>query len=355
MKKILLFLDYYYYGGIEKVIENIKDNMHEKYKFNTLTFVNKAEKDEIESLLKKDCRNFFKRNIFGLIKFKQYIKNNSFDIVHIHCYNAFGLIYANIARKYTKKVIIHSHNSQIDKDKLKIKHYINKKIQKMFSKNDYTYISCSKEAGYFCVARDTIVIPNGIDYSKYKPNEEQRKIYREKYNLSNNIVIGNVGRFEEQKNHSFIIDVFYELQKINDKYCLVLVGEGTLLKDIKEKVEKKNLKDKIIFIPYTSDIHNLINMFDIYLAPSIYEGFNITCVENQINGKLVFASNKINKIVKISNNIKFISLDKTSKQWANEMINTSKKELILDDKLNIKKFTEKIEEIYEKQKGTIYC
>ena len=347
MKKVLLFLDYYYYGGIEKIINDIKANMKENYDFTILTFVNKANDGTIVNLLKNDYRSFFKRNILGLPKLKKYLQNNSFDIIHIHCYNAFGLVYAKIARKYIKKVIIHGHNNQIDNDTLHVKHLINRIIQKALAKDGYIYLSCSKISGEFCFSRETTVIPNGIDYSIYKPNNEQREKYRKKYNLTENKVIGSVARFEEQKNHGFMIEIFKEVLKTDNSYRLVLVGEGSLLEKTKEKVQELQLNDKIVFIPYTKDVSNLINMFDIYLAPSIYEGFNITCVENQVNGKIVFASDRINKIVQISNNIKFISLDKTSKYWAKEILNAKIKDIKLDNKLNINKFIERISEIYE--------
>ena len=114
-------------------------------------------------VLKKNYHNFFIRNILGLSKFKKYLYNNEYDIIHIHCYNSFGLIYGFIARKYIKNVIIHAHNSNIDNDFLYIKHLINNLIKLIFKSNKYTYLAVSEECNRFCFnSKNAIIIRNCI-------------------------------------------------------------------------------------------------------------------------------------------------------------------------------------------------
>ena len=122
--------------------------------------------------------------------------------------------------------------------------------------------------------------------------------------------------------------------------------ERTLLVKIKEKVNKLGINSKIIFFNNRDDIPNFINMFDIFLFPSIYEGFPLSLIENQINGKYVFASDSITKDTKISNRIKYISLDKDAKYWAHQILHREKIDVKTDNKLNINYFVEKIEELY---------
>ena len=349
MKKILMFQDYFYIGGIEKVILDIKNNINNYYKIDILSFANKSN-DAVKSLLNKNYRSFIIRNILGIFKLKKYLKNNKYDIIHIHCYNSFGLIYAYITYKYNKNIILHGHNSNIDKDFLYIKHIINNIIKLLFKSNKYNYIAVSKESNKLCFNNEKcIIIKNGIDYKKYKFNNEERKKYRSLYKIKDNeIVIGNIGRFEYQKNHAFIIDIFNEINKINNNYKLILIGEGTLKNKIINKIKKLKLESKIIILDYRDDINKLINMFDIYLFPSIYEGFGLTVVENEINGKYVYISNKVSKDVVISNRIKYIFLNKNRNYWANEIINKKDINLKLDNKLDIKYFINNIEDIYNK-------
>lgn len=345
MKKIALFLDYYNCGGIEKIIKSIEDNLKDDFEFETLTFVNmKNDDNSIKSLLNKDYKSFFLRNLFGIYKLKNYLKNNSFDIIHINCYNAFRMIYAAISKKYVKKVIVHAHNSSADG---KFKIIINSLIKKLFKDDSSTFVSCSLEAESFCFNRRSIIIPNGIDYKKYSFNEDKRQIYRKEFGFEDNIVIGNIGRFEKQKNHEFIIKVFNSIIKKDDRYRLVLVGEGILLNQIKKEVEVLNLTGKVIFLNNRNDISDLINMFDIYLMPSLYEGFGLTCAENQINGKIVFASDVISDDVKISNNLYILSLNTSPEDWANKILEAKKENLVLDESLSLENFINKIYELYK--------
>ena len=346
MKKVLMFQDYFYIGGIEKVIKDIKDNLNILYDIDILTMVNKSNYDVI-TLLNKDYRNFFIRNIIGIFKLKKYLKKNKYDYLHIHCYNSFGLIYAHIAYKYNKNIILHAHNSNIDKDFLYIKHIINNIIKLIFKSNKYKYIAVSEECNKFCFNNvNSIIIPNGIDYDKYMFNNNDRNKYRKLFNIKDNdIVIGHIGRFEYQKNHEFIIDLFNELNKKNNNYKLILIGDGTLKEKIICKIKELNLDNRVIILDNRDDINKLINMFDIYIHPSLYEGFGLTVVENQINGKYVFVSDNLSLDIKISNRIKYLSLDDIN-IWINEIENIKDKEFKLDNRLDIKYFINKIDKLY---------
>ena len=345
MKKILLFQDYFYTGGIEKVILDIKNNLNNNYKIDILSFVNRSNYN-VKPLLNKNYRNFFIRNILGILKLKKYFKYNQYDIIHINCYNSFGLIYAKIFYKYNKNIILHAHNSNIDKDILYIKHIINNIIKFIFKSNKYKYIAVSKESSKFCFNKvNSIIIPNGIDYNKYQFNHKDRIKYRKLFNIKDKeIVIGHIGRFEYQKNHEFIIDLFNKINNINNNYKLILIGEGSLKEKIICKINKLNLDKNVIILDNRSDLDKLINMFDIYIHPSIYEGFGLTIVENEINGKYVFVSNVVDRNTKISNRIKYLDLD--INLWFNEIINKKNIELKLDNKLDIKYFIDTIDSIY---------
>ena len=347
--KILMFQDYFDKGGIEKVILDIKKYIGSDYNIDILSMLNKSNENVI-LLLDKEYRSFFTRNILGLRKYKKFLKNNNYDIIHIHCYNSFGLIYAFLARKYFKKIIIHAHSCDTNKDYFYIKHVINNIIKLLFNNKKYLYIAVSEESNRFCFnVNNCVILPNGIDYNKYYFNNYERIRYRKMFNIADNeIVIGNIGRFEIEKNHSFIIDVFDEICKVKSNYKLVLVGEGTLKKEIKNKVKKLKLDSKVIILNNRDDISNFINMFDIALFPSIFEGFGITVVENEVNGKYVFISDKITNDVIISNRVEVLSLNKDAKYWAKKIISINETVLELDNQLNMNNYINKLRKIYEK-------
>ena len=343
MKKVLLFLDYYNTGGIEKVIEQIYYNLSDKYIIDILSFVNSSDNKKIKSILKKDYKNFFIRNYFGLKKLK---KLDYYDIIHINAYNAFGLIYAKKFKKYAKRIIVHAHNNDIDKerDKLGIKRIVNCIIRKLYSKN-YSLVACSKEAANFCFGRNSLIIFNGVDYNKFKFNLEYRKKYIKKFHLNGKKIIGHVGRFESQKNHEFIIKMFYRLLEKDNNYFLILIGNGSKLEHIKQMTINLNIFDHVLFLDKVNDMEKVINCFDVFILPSLYEGFGISAVENQINDKIVFLSNNISKEIVVSNNTYVLKLD--IEEWVSKILNTKKKKLVLDDKLKIEKFIDKIDELYK--------
>lgn len=344
MKKVLMIQDYFYMGGIEKVIKDIKDNLNILYDIDILSFVNKSNYNII-SLLNKDYRNFFVRNILGIFKLKKYLKNNQYDIIHIHSYNSFGLIYAYISKKYIKKIIIHAHNSNIDKDYLYIKHIINNIIKFIFKSNKYKYVAVSESCNKFCFNnKNCLIIPNGVNYNKYKFKNIERVKYRKLFNIKDSdIVIGHIGRFEIQKNHEFIINLF---SKLKNNYKLILIGSGSLKEKIICQINELKIENRVIILDNRNDISNLINMFDIYIHPSIYEGFGLTVVENEINGKYVLTSTNITKDTKISNRIKYLDLDINI--WVNEIENIKENKFKLDNKLDINNYINKIKDIYEK-------
>lgn len=350
MKKVLMFLDYYGFGGIEKVIQDIKENIsNEKFQIEILSLVNSTHDLSIVSLLNSKETNFFKRNLKGLKKFSCYLQENSYDIIHIHCYNSFGLIYATIARKYVKKVIIHAHSSNICNDFFKIKWLINFLIKNIFSSKNFVLLAPTLECSKFCFGDSRVIlIPNSICYSKYYFDFNERLKYRKLLNIKDKeVVIGHIGRFNAEKNHTFILDIFKEIVKLNGNYKLILVGEGKTLNKIKKKVKKINLEEKVLFLGNRMDISNLINVFDIYLFPSKFEGFPLTLVEAQVNGKYIFCSSKISKNVVISNRIFFLSLSENPLQWALKIMNHKSLKLILESRLDIHYYIEKIKKLYE--------
>ena len=145
------------------------------------------------------------------------------------------------------------------------------------------------------------------------------KKIRQKYNFDeNDIVIGHVGNFYDQKNHKYLLEVFYELTKVSKKYKLLLVGSGTLMESIKELTEKLNIKDKVIFLGQVSveEAAQIIQGMDIMVFPSKFEGFPNVLIEWQISGLPCVISDIITKKVSITDLVVFKSIDEEPVEWA---------------------------------------
>ena len=152
-----------------------------------------------------------------------------------------------------------------------------------------------------------------------------------------------------------MINVFYELKKMsNDKYVLLLIGDGTLRNEIEKKVTELGLKEDVIFLGRTEEVYKWLNAMDIMVFPSRFEGFPNVLIEWQISGLPCIISDTITKDVKVTELVKFKSLQESPKEWANEIINIELKdrnnkeyiEQVKNAGYDIKENTKRLEELY---------
>ena len=171
----------------------------------------------------------------------------------------------------------------------------------------------------------------------------------------NELVIGHVGRFDEQKNHTFLIRVFDELCKEypGKIFRLIMIGEGELLETIKISVEKTEYFDKLHFLGLQSDVNNWMQAFDIFLLPSLLEGLPVVGVEAQAIGLPCVFSDSITSAFKMSNRVSFLSLKAPLKQWTNiiyryiiEQSKDDNRQIITSKGFNIVIEAPKLEKIY---------
>jgi hypothetical protein len=166
-----------------------------------------------------------------------------------------------------------------------------------------------------------LIIKNGIFSYKFFFNSIAREIIRSDLNINpNTFVIGHSGRFAEQKNHIFIMDVFEEFLLLNQNSLLVLLGDGPLINNIRDIAVKKGISSKVIFAGSVKNVYDYLNAFDIFLFPSIYEGLGISFIEAQFNSLFCFGSNISSLLeAKFSKLTEFINLNLGPHYWASEI------------------------------------
>lgn len=343
-------------AGIESFIMNVYRNIdREKVQFDFIVHNKRREffDDEIEKLGGKIYRLSFKddKNIVKYIKdLNNFFKNHKeYKIVHGHMQSMMPL-YLYIAKKNKIPIrIAHSHNGSYEKTVKGFILHIFSRFSKKFSSHN---IACSNLAGKYLFGKKSfIVIPNGIDVKKFEFNENIRKIVRNELNLSNEYVIGHVGRFELQKNHRFLIETFNEKLKENSNYVLLLVGEGKYEKEIKKLVKELNIQNKVKFLGVRNDMNRLYQAMDCFILPSLYEGLPVVGVEAQASGLKCLFSDTITKELKITPNAVFISL-KSKQKWLEEIDNDNNFEnrkkfaKIVAQDFEIKNISKKLEKFY---------
>ena len=214
---------------------------------------------------------------------KQFFKNNpEHKIVHVHqdCLSSVALQCAKECGIPVR--IAHSHNSNQDKN---IKYLIKRHYMKQIPKFATDFFACGRDAGDWMFAGHTYkILCNAIDSSIYAFAPEKAVTMRKQLHVEQNFVLGHVGRFDAQKNHTFLLDIFYECQKIIPNAKLLLVGDGEGKTQIQEKVKKLNLEAKVIFAGVRSDVPDLLQAMDVFVFPSLYEGVPVTMIEAQASG-----------------------------------------------------------------------
>ena len=358
MIRVLQYIPAFDYGGIETFIGNIYKNIDKnKIQFDFLVEID-INKD-IANILRKDGAQIYQVpnmtvNVLKYIKaIDNLIKKKNYKIIHCHDSLSRPLLPMIGRLRGVPHIIFHSHSASYGNVKKVFLRRILKNISILFSNH---YLACSKEAAEFCFgkrkAKKSIIIKNAIELEKYKYNKEVRKEARKELNIENSFVVGHVGRFCEVKNHNFIIDVFTEVKRKIPDSKLVLVGDGPLFVDIKEKIEKLKLHDDVILTGTRPDVENILQAIDVFIFPSQSEGLGIVGIEAQACGLKVFASEKIPVDMKISNLVEFVSLNKDAEFWAKRIIEAKEYKRknnyaeIQNSAYNIKKVGKEMQDFY---------
>ena len=167
------------------------------------------------------------------------------------------------------------------------------------------------------------------------------------------IVIGHIGRFVAQKNHTFLIDIFNQFHKKEKNSILLLAGQGPLQEEIKNKVRELGLDDSVRFLGQRNDANELYQVFDVFLLPSLYEGLPVVGVEAQASGLLCFLSDDMTKETKVLDSTVFMSLSNTAEEWTDEILTNLKdykrintKSEVSDNGFDIEVEARKLEKYY---------
>lgn len=261
-----------------------------------------------------------------------------YQIIHVH-QDCLSSVILKIAKKQGIKVrIAHSHNASQDKD---LKYPIKMFYRRFISKYATELMACSQSAGnwMFCGAPFRI-LNNAICTADYRYDYEKQQRIRKDFNIKKNeLIVGHVGRFSPQKNHGFLIDIFYQvkLQYPNSKLLLIGDDRGELADKIKGKVTDLGLTDSIIFTGLRKDVADLMQAMDVFVFPSLYEGLPVTIIEAQASGLPCVISEVIPIECEKTDLIQQMKLSTPAAEWARIIVKMGKEIVRRDTSELIKK------------------
>lgn len=320
-------------GSTHYLINNYRYMNKSKVQIDFLTFDDNLDfYNEITSLGANIYKiTSFKKNPYLFIKdLKNIIKKNNYKFIYINMSSAVPAIYVLICKIIgVNNCIVHSHNTFIDSTS-RYKRAINSLLHQIFKGilikfPDYRF-ACSTMAGEWLFGKKNVengkvqVLKNAIDAKKFRYSKSIRTEVRQSLGLEGKFVVGHIGRFCYQKNHDFLLDIFYEVYKNNKNAVLLLVGKGELEEDIRKKVRDLEMEDAVMFTGIRSDIQELLQAMDVFVLPSRFEGLGIVAIEAQAAGLRIFTSNQIPDEAKVTELLEKINLSLPAKNWADKIM-----------------------------------
>lgn len=328
MRRIALFGACDNLGGTEVYMITMVRLLREEVRFDYIINHDSPEipfEKEIISYGGKVYREYYmhrERNLNGYISPKQLIaKHSEWDGVYlnvqsIHTAYRFLVEAKKAGLKYR---IIHAHNNGYStlprlKDKI-YEQYFYLTQQKVVTH----HLACSKSAGQWMFGKkaELYVIPNAVDFERFRGNPELRKTMRAHYKISNDkVVLGFCGRLTYQKRPDLLIEILHCLQN-DEKYLLLIVGDGELKDTLLKKAEQYNLQNRIIFVGSTKTPELFYQMMDCFLLPSRYEGFGIVLLEAQAAGLRCYTTAEtVPSEVNVTGRVHFLPLNAGPDIWA---------------------------------------
>lgn len=160
------------------------------------------------------------------------------------------------------------------------------------------------------------LIKNGIHVEEFIFSEEIRQAKRRELGLQDKLIVGHVGRFMQQKNHLFLLEVFAALHQKRRDAHLILIGEGRLEEAIKAKAEALGITDHVTLLGRRMDVNDLMKAMDLLLLPSLWEGFPNVAIEAQASALPVYMSENITAEAHFSPYSHRLALAKGPEHWA---------------------------------------
>lgn len=252
-------------------------------------------------------------NLKGLYRI---VKDGHYKVVIRHTPNALVAPQVYAAARAGAFSICHSHNTT---DPKKLLHHIGKALIKHGKIGRF---ACSKEAGIWMFGkRECTVVHNAIDIDKFSFDQEKRARIRKEFSLEDRQVYGHVGNFIQSKNHPFLLSVYREIARLDDRAAFICIGAGDLKEQIQQEAEQLGIRSRVIFTGIRHDVDAFLSAMDALIFPSIFEGLPLTVIEAQAAGLPCLLSKAVDRGVEVTKGlVSWKSIDETPQAWAKKAV-----------------------------------
>ena len=312
-------------GGLESMIMNYCRYIdREKVQFDFLAHRQEraAFDDEIESLGGRIYRlprlvPWSKSYLSALNRFFE--EHPEYKVVHVHQDCLSSVILKAAAQHNVPVRVAHIHSANQDKN---LKYPVKLWYKRFIPQYATNLFACGKDAGDWMFGGASYqIINNAIDVAAYTYDPTKRQEMRRQLGLENDFTIGHVGRFNQPKNHPFLIDIFAALLKKEPNAVLLLAGGGEDMPKIQAKAQALGVAEHVRFLGVRSDVADLMQVMDVFVFPSLYEGLPVTMVEAQAAGLPCIISDKVpSECILTEGLVDIMTLSASPEAWAEKIL-----------------------------------
>ncbi|MDI6860449.1 MAG: glycosyltransferase family 4 protein [Caldisericia bacterium] len=273
MKKIGIFISGGEKGGSRYQVMSIAKELRKEFEFVFFNFYKGVLFNEIKE---SGFRQYLFKEILNFKEIGKVVEDERLDLIHTYGFR--GNFYGRVISKKLNIKSISSYTSFMNEDySTKIKGLFFEKIDDLTLKVAELIIVPSNSLKEYILNRgykkEIKLINLGIELNDnfYKKEDFGLK--------KSDFVIGTVMRLERVKNPLFLIEIFSLISKEIKNAKLIIVGDGSLRKDVERRIEKLNLSKNVLLLGFRSDVRKIYGIFDVFVLPSIKEGFSIVTLE----------------------------------------------------------------------------
>ena len=290
------------------------------------------------------------------VALREFFRTHRYDIIHINSgVLLFNSVVASACHRFTRaKLFVHAHANG---GRSASKEELSEPLKKFLVARTDVSLACSASAAEYIFTKKeakerTVILKNGIDARQFAFQSKVREEKRRELGLSENFVVGCVGRFSREKNQEFLIEVLSCMRKLqiacidgnmanngaglkevpppNPDACreakLLFVGGGSTEDEVRAKAREMGLLDNVIFAGPQADVAPYYMTMDAYCQPSTHEGFGICCLEAEASGLSVVTSDRVPEDADIAGVMQRLPLEGGPEAFAYALLTAPKRE-----------------------------
>ena len=246
-------------------------------------------------------------------------EHREYKTVYLNILDAGAAVTGLVPFALRRRVVAHSHSGSTDKPLL---HRLCKPLLAIELRDA---AACSKTAAAHMFlkrrASRALIVPNTVDVARFLPDPAVRAHKRRELGISpEETAILHVGRLSPEKNPLFLADIAAALQRRGVPFRLLSAGDGDAREALDARAAALGAEDRLLRLGVRTDIPALFSAADVFILPSLYEGFPVVGVEAQAAGLPCLLSDRVTPEIRLTDCVSFLSPDAGADAWADAVI-----------------------------------